>query len=466
MISIKSFFLRTALFQVLVVVIVWGVLLAWINYYQLPLIDKSYNEQQEIISKGLANLLENSIDDTESTKKISHEFENMYISATNNVGIVNYQPLLVVLDNKNRVIYSSPSVVGKLNFATANVPDTLVFDNEKWKISSNWGNQNLVKVVLGESYNNRRDMIGNPVESTGIALLVVLAIIILAIFITAYLSLHPLRQTARLISSRKPGNLTPIEVAEQYQEIRPIVIEINRLMGRVAAANQREKSFMADAAHELRTPIATVLAQLHLLTQVTDSQERQEIAGDMQQGLDQAASLSRQLIDLVKLEGDDFALNISQVDIHPLISHSIARHVPYALEQQIELSLEGCENIYIETDPQALLTIFNNLLDNAIKYIPPGSRVEVELRSLAPLGCHIILRDNGQGIDHQHQKNLFQRFYRVPGTQAAGSGLGLAIAQNTAAKIGASLRITEGLEGRGIGFIIDLPEHSGPLVVD
>ncbi|MEX0633969.1 hypothetical protein M8494_26290 [Serratia ureilytica] len=106
---------------------------------------------------------------------------------------------------------------------------------------------------------------------------------------TAYFSLRPLRQIARTISDRQPGNLSPINVSEQYQEIRPVVVEVNKLIARIDA-NQREKRFMADAAHELRTPIAAVLAQLHLLTQVS---EQQGAPGDHRRhaaGLDRAAS--------------------------------------------------------------------------------------------------------------------------------------------------------------------------------
>jgi two-component system sensor histidine kinase QseC len=113
----------------------------------------------------------------------------------------------------------------------------------------------------------------------------------------------------------------------------------------------------------------------------------------------------------------------------------------------------------IETDRHSLITIFTNLLENAIKYAPNGGRIEAKIRSLSPLGCYITLRDNGPGIRREYHKRLFERFYRVPGTQQSGSGLGLAIAKNLADKIGAQLRITEGLDEHGIGFIIDLPEN-------
>ena len=126
-------------------------------------------------------------------------------------------------------------------------------------------------MIVGESFADRSTLFGNPAESTAVPLLGILAAIIITLLFTAYFSLRPLRQIARTISDRQPGNLSPINVSEQYQEIRPVVVEVNKLMARIDAANQREKRFMADAAHELRTPIAAVLAQLHLLTQSASS---------------------------------------------------------------------------------------------------------------------------------------------------------------------------------------------------
>ena len=116
------------------------------------------------------------------------------------------------------------------------------------------------------------------------------------------------------------------------------------------------------------------------------------------------------------------------MDIYADIGKCIAQHVPYALERMWN-SLDGSEDVVINTDRQALIAIFTNLLDNALKYAPPGSRIEANVRSLAPLGCYITLRDNGPGVSEEHLPRLFERFYRVPGTQQTGSGLGLAIAR-------------------------------------
>ncbi|MEY0240987.1 sensor histidine kinase [Providencia rettgeri] len=228
-------------------------------------------------------------------------------------------------------------------------------------------------------------------------------------------------------------------------------------MSRVDAANQREKRFMADAAHELRTPIAAVIAQLHLLMQIDNPKEKGEIINDMQETLNRAASLSHQLIDLARLETEDFLLNKEQVDLPALISHLISSHIPYAINKDIDVELQSPKSFYILTDKLALSNIFTNLLENAIKYCPEKGKIKVILKDLTPFGGTISVQDNGRGIPEDSRQLIFSRFYRVPGTMETGSGLGLSIAQNLAHKIGAVIRVTDGLDNQGIGFIIDLP---------
>ncbi|AEF47218.1 integral membrane sensor signal transduction histidine kinase [Serratia sp. AS12] len=461
MISFKSFFIRTIVFQVMAILVLWGILLGWVKYLYYPDAEKYLDNQQRLVARGIANILDKTDITGHNYVEIIKDIEIMYIDSIKN-GMqdeIDYRPLFLVYDHNNQMIYASPPQEKPLSLPPSVLSGTISYANVKWHIAGSWSDKQRFRVIVGESFDNRTTIFGNPAESTAIPLLVVLAAIIVTLLITAYFSLRPLRQIARMISDRKPGNLSPISVREQYQEIRPVVLEINKLMTRIDAANQREKRFMADAAHELRTPIAAVLAQLHLLTQVADKTERQEIIEDMQQGLDRAASLSRQLIDLAKLESENFPLKIEAVDIHAEISKCLAQHVPYALEKNVELSLDGSENVVVETDRHSLIAIFTNLLDNAIKYAPAGGHIEANIRSLSPMGCYISLRDNGPGVNEEHCKRLFERFYRVPGTQQIGSGLGLAIAKNLADKIGAQLRITEGLDDRGIGFVIDLPEN-------
>ncbi|HEK2895969.1 ATP-binding protein [Proteus terrae] len=457
--KIRSFFIYTIVLQIISIVMLWGVWLAWIQFDYLADFEKIYNKQQEIIAEGFANTLEIVSDQPEVLKEVAHNLQGMYIDAMLNGedDELQYLPWFIALDANNTLIYTNrpelPIPTRVLSLASERVSVA----GEKWILSFSWGEKHKIKVFIGESVEDRGHVIGNPVEGTFVPFLFILATVIFAILITAYFSLRPLRQAAELISNRKPRNLTPINVGQQFKEIRPIFKELNQLMARIDAANIREKQFMADAAHELRTPIAAVIAQLHLLSLVDAQQEREEIIDDMKQSLDRAAALSHQLIDLARLECDDFPLKIESLDIYNVIGNAIAQRVPYAITKNIELSLNEGHSLTLKTDKQALLSIFNNLLDNAIKYCPKGSQVEVTIENRYAEGIHVIVRDNGPGVAKEHINALFSRFYRVPGSNETGSGLGLSIAQNLANKIQASLIVTEGLNNKGIGFIIVLP---------
>ena len=465
--KIRSFFIYTIALQIISIVMLWGVWLAWIEFDYLADFEQIYNKQQEIIAEGFANTLETVADQPEIVKAISHNLQGMYIDTMLNGedDDLQYLPWFIVLDKNNKLIYTNRPELPFPTRVLSLASEKISVAGEKWILSYSWGDQHKIKVFIGESVEDRGHVIGNPVEGTFIPFLFILATVILAILITAYFSLRPLRQAAELISNRKPRNLTPINVQQQFKEIRPIFKELNQLMSRIDAANIREKQFMADAAHELRTPIAAVIAQLHLISIVDSAQEREEIIQDMKQSLDRAAALSHQLIDLARLESDDFP-KIEQIDIYHIVANAIAQRVPYAISKNIELSLNEGTPLVLKTDKQALLSIFNNLLDNAIKYCPKGSQVEITIEDKGAMGADIIIRDNGPGVAKEYIGSLFSRFYRVPGSTESGSGLGLSIAQNLAKKIQASIIVTEGLNNKGIGFIIALPLRVKPVEHD
>lgn len=458
---LRSFFVRTALLQVVGIFFLWGLLLFWLTFFYLPDIEKkSLDNQLQSISQGVANLSEDLEIDKSNYPKFMHDFEVMFTEAIN-TGMNNgfqYHPLIAIFDKHNQLLYASPMHDAIRALPQSKMSGMLDYAGDRWHIVGSWSKERNYRVIVGEMRSERVARLGSPLGVTTIPLAFILGTIVLTILFTAYYSLRPLSMTAKMIASRQPGNFSPIEVEEQYQEIRPIIIEINQLMARIEAATLREKRFMADAAHELRTPVAAALAQLHLLAQLQNWEERQEVIEDMQRGLDRAASLSRQLIDISRLESDSFTLKVGPVDVYDEIGKCIAFYAPYGLKKGINISLEGDKHVVIDTDGQSLNVILSNLLDNAIKYGNNGGMIEVHLQSYAPIGCKITIRDDGPGVSAEHRSTLFERFFRVPGVIQGGSGLGLAIAHCLTQKIGGNLLVTQGLGGRGIGFVIDLPQ--------
>ncbi|WP_272690078.1 MULTISPECIES: ATP-binding protein [Providencia] len=452
--KVKSFFIYTFFLQISSVILLWVLLVGWLQFFYLPDIDDDFNLQQQIVTEGFASTLGTVANNPEYFERIMTSLQKMYTDAMENGLEVSYRPFVAVRNQHGDVLYRNSDQI--------KITDNILFNDLKkqypnWHFTFAWNDEHSIEVILGESYFDRKSIIGSPAEGTAIPLLFILGIMLIAIIITAYFSLRPLRQAATIIASRKPGNLNPISVKEQYKEIRPIITAINNLMSRVDAANQREKRFMADAAHELRTPIAAVIAQLHLLMQIQNVKEKEEIVNDMQAALNRAASLSHQLIDLARLEAEDFSVNKEQINLPVLISHITSLHVPHAINQDIDIELQSADNVFITTDKLALTTIFTNLLENAIKYSDKKGKIKITIKDLSPFGATITVQDNGRGIPEESRQLIFSRFYRVPGTTETGSGLGLSIVHNLATKIDAAIRVTDGLDKKGVGFIIDLP---------
>lgn len=428
-------------------------LVGWLKIFYLPDVNDDFNQQQKIVTQGFVDSLNVVSDNPEYFKGIAASLQKMYTDAMENGLDVSYQPFVIVRNSRGDTLYRNSDKV--------DIPQNILFEELKakypdWHFTGVWNSERTFEVILAESYSDRLSMIGSPAEGTAIPLLFILGLMLIAIIITAYFSQRPLRQAAMIISSRQPGNLTPIGVKQQYKELRPIITAINNLMARVESANQREKRFMADAAHELRTPIAAVIAQLHLLMQIQNVKEKEEIVEDMQETLNRAALLSHQLIDLARLEADDFSLNKQQFDLSELISHIISLHVPHAINQDIDIELQSPDSALITTDKLVLTTIFTNILENAIKYSDCKGKIKITINDSSPYGATITVQDNGRGIPEESRQLIFSRFYRVPGTTEIGSGLGLSIVHNLAIKIDATIRVTEGLEKKGVGFIIDL----------
>ncbi|WP_040690773.1 sensor histidine kinase [Providencia burhodogranariea] len=451
--KVKSFFIYTFFLQISSVFLLWLLLVGWLKFFYLPDVNDDFNQQQKIVTQGFADSLNVVSDNPEYFKRIAASLQKMYTDAMENGLDVSYEPVVIVRNSQGNTLYRNSDKV--------EISQNISFDQLKnqypdWHFTSVWNNEGTFEVILAESYLDRISMIGSPAEGTAIPLLFILGLMLIAIIITAYFSLRPLRQAAMIVSSRQPGNLTPIDVKQQYKEIRPIINAINNLMARVESANQREKRFMADAAHELRTPIAAVIAQLHLLMQIQNVKEKEQIVKDMQETLNRAAPLSHQLIDLARLEAEDFSINKQQVDLPILISHITSLHVPYAINQDIDIEFQSADSVLITTDKLLLTTIFTNILENSIKYSGDRGKIKITIKDLNPYGATITVQDNGRGIPQESRQHIFSRFYRVPGTTETGSGLGLSIAHHLATKIDSTIRVTDGLENKGIGFIIEL----------
>jgi two-component system sensor histidine kinase TctE len=283
-----------------------------------------------------------------------------------------------------------------------------------------------------------------------------LDVTLVLVWIGIQLGLRPIRKLRDEIAERSPQDLRPIVDTTVPREVAPVVITLNRLFTTLRAATQSQQQFIANTAHQLRTPITGMQAQLDLLAAEPDAQPIKERLLTLHVGIRQLAHSANQLLTLARA---DPAVNIAAknqtVDLGAIAGEVVAKFFDRALLANIDLGLE-VRPASIHADPSLLDDLLSNLVDNALKYTPAGGSVTVNAgqQSGRP---YLAVEDNGPGIPEAERQRVRQRFYRLPNSPGHGSGLGLAIVDEIAQLYGASLVIGPGAGGLGTKVVLLFP---------
>jgi signal transduction histidine kinase len=291
-------------------------------------------------------------------------------------------------------------------------------------------------------------------------LLLALPLVLLPVGIALWTGLTPLRRLTHALAARDPQDLSPLGVQPPHRELRPLAEAFERLLAQLRRRLERERRFVQEAAHELRTPLAAITTQAHVLARTDAADARQRAEGAMVQMLQRASHLSQQLLDLAVLDDEAGSLARAQaVDLVPLLEQALATASETAAARGLELSLDAPESLPAVLPLAAWQSVLHNLLDNALRCVPAGGRIEVTLAQDAT-GLTLRVADDGPGLSPEQRDRAFDRFWRAPGQQASGSGLGLAIVRQAALRLGGQVRIEDGLWGRGIAFVLWLPKSA------
>jgi two-component system, OmpR family, sensor histidine kinase TctE len=283
-----------------------------------------------------------------------------------------------------------------------------------------------------------------------------LDVTLVLVWIGIQLGLRPIRKLRDEIAERSPQDLRPIVDTTVPREVAPVVITLNRLFTTLRAAAQSQQQFIANTAHQLRTPITGMQAQLDLLAAEPDAQPIKERLLTLQVGIRQLAHSANQLLTLARADpAANIAAKNQMVDLSAIAGEVVAKFFDRALLANIDLGLEA-RAAGIHADPSLLDDLLSNLVDNALKYTPAGGSVTVNAgqQSGRP---YLAVEDNGPGIPEAERQRVRQRFYRMPNSPGHGSGLGLAIVDEIAQLYGASLVIGPGAGGLGTKVVLRFP---------
>ena len=305
-----------------------------------------------------------------------------------------------------------------------------------------------VLVQVAETLEKRKTLATEIVKGTMVPQFVTLPLAVLLVWLALVRGIKPLAQLEKRIRARKPDDMSPLDDNAVPEEVVPLVSSINDLLSRLKVSLTTQKRFLADAAHQLKTPLAGLRMQADLAQRETNADELKKSLKHIGKSSIRATHTVNQLLALARAESTGHSLAKQPVDLVSIASEVVADSVPRAIEKQIDLGYEGPEPggraTQLEGNPTLLKELVRNLLDNAIAYTPEKGQVTLRLLADTFSGVLVLLvEDSGPGIPAAERELVFQPFYRALGTNVDGSGLGLAIVVEIANQHDATVSIEE-----------------------
>jgi two-component system sensor histidine kinase QseC len=315
-------------------------------------------------------------------------------------------------------------------------------DGASWRIFATRGAESDVQVFVGEQTASRRSILWAVLRGVLLPLLLTLPLLALAGWWAVRQGLAPLRQLGQLLGQRQAQALAPVELANMPSEMQPMVQALNALFERIEQLLTAERRFTADAAHELRTPIAAIRTQAQVaLGAGDDTAQRQHALQFTLAGCDRATRLVEQMLTLARLEASPGATPSTPVDLCAVARRVAAELALAALARQQTLALEADVPCPVAGDEALLGVLVRNLIDNALRYSPDGAQILVQLEQ-AHGQATLQVHDSGPGMTDAEMARLGERFFRVLGQSQPGSGLGWSIVQRIAKVLGAGLQVS------------------------
>ncbi len=342
--------------------------------------------------------------------------------------------------------------------AHANGFQTVRIEGILWRVFTAHGAEKDVQVYVGEQTDSRASIMLAMLRTAWWPTLIALPLLAWMIWWAVYWGVAPMRRLGQALASRQPHALHPVEMPDTSSEMRPVIDALNGLFERIRMLLEIERRFTADAAHELRTPIAAIRAQAQVALGESDDASRRHALESTLAGCDRATRLVEQLLTLSRLESVA-ALAMPDVDLCALTQRVLADLAPKAIDKKQILEFDAIGPYSIRGEETLLAVLVRNLVDNALRYTPASSRVTV--RIMQENGRVVLsVDDSGAGLSDAHIARLGERFFRVPGSMESGSGLGWSIVRRIAAVHGLGVKVERSLELGGLRVCVCGETHA------
>jgi len=355
----------------------------------------------------------------------------------------------------DRLIYRSTAAVPVILNTALNRIETVRAGDREWRARTLASTTSDTRVMLAEPSVWRLTVTVMYRGFYLLPLVISLPFLIFPAWLSVRVALRPWRQVSKETSERGPADLTPLSYSPPHKELQPLVQSINSLLQRVRDSTSRERSLIADAAHELRTPLAAMRVNVEALKEQTTDEGQRELMGNLLRSNDRAARLVGQLLQLMRSDAVSGHGLPVMLALDALVQDRLAMIEGLASARSIELELVCDDHVPVLGERESLMSMIDNLINNAIKYSPEGATVVVRV---SREGAQAVLRvtDRGPGIPGALRERVFDRFFRSPDQSQSGSGLGLAIVKSVVDRHGGEVALDEA-PGGGLVATVRLP---------
>ena len=315
----------------------------------------------------------------------------------------------------------------------------------KWRAFVLDDEQYGLKIWVGERDDVRADLVDRIVRHTVVPNLIGSVILAVVIWLAIGWGLKPLVDMAAKLRARHPGSLEPLQLMPLPTELEPMQAALNRVLAQIQEVMGRERRFIADAAHEMRTPLAVLRVHAQNLMEAGSEQNRRESLEHLLAGVDRTTRLVNQLLTMARLEPQGTVEAPALNDLAATVRASLVQMTPWLLSKGLEPVLDVSDDIgLVRVDPVAIDIALNNLVTNAANFSPANGTITIRLRRKGD-HCELSVEDQGPGIDEAERERLFERFYSRGNDQ--GAGLGLTIVRTIADRLGGQIRLENRPEG-------------------
>ncbi len=448
---------RVILAVLFAMALIWVFLMGF-EFLRLRWIESHDNPNMTEFNLGVIDALQDA-QDTRSAAQIAAWIDRRILNGRQRAG-VDSKFEFQVFDNQNQLIYHSPGIDASYLKPNTGVQQTQIINGRIYQVATlvtpQW------TVVSGQERVDTSWALKRVSREITLEVLMSIPIAMLPVWLAVSTGLRPLRRISERIAARSINDLSPIGITAKYTEIKPIITALDELLIKLNATIYRERAFVHDAAHELRTPMAVISAQAHALVKAPATADRHDAEQALNAALKRASHLVHQLLMLARLDTQVVTETID-IDLAQLLRQDLTGFAAAAATRDIELVLEAPDKLMCAIAVPTFQSIVSNLVDNAIRYGHQGGSVIVDLQH-HDKGFSVSVTDDGPGIPLGDQQRVFERFFRGSGHDVSGTGLGLAIASQAALLLGGSIELTPGRDGHGCRFTFTSAIHNQCLV--